>query len=186
MHKYISSKHWTAKDLRLKFSNVNSPPPLFLTFSLSPPYLCVIKLFSATNYNHALLKIIKKFSLGCADVKEFIACLFFSFASLILWEFSERCYCSFLRLFFFREGGNLDILSHLINDAHRLILFMCVYDFYRPQKVCVPVKLGAPSFLYFLLNEALSLWHTHTQIISFALVFVTLSITKTHYSTFCA
>jgi len=32
-------------------------------------------------------------------VKEFIACLFFSFASLILWEFRERCYCSFLCLF---------------------------------------------------------------------------------------
>lgn len=59
----------------------------------------VIKLFSATNYNLALLKIIKKLSVGCADVKEFIALhVFFplcSFASLILSEFSERHYSSF-------------------------------------------------------------------------------------------
>lgn len=49
----------------------------------SPPtiqalYFHMIKLFSATNYNHALLKIIeKKFSPGFTLVKEFIARLFF-------------------------------------------------------------------------------------------------------------
>lgn len=49
----------------------------------SPPtiqalYLHMIKLFSGTNYNHALLKIIlKKISPGFTLVKEFIARLFF-------------------------------------------------------------------------------------------------------------
>lgn len=125
-NKYISTKHLPTEQLQIWDWTFQMWIPHPLAFSLSPPYLCMIKLFSATNYNHALLKIIKKFSLGCADVKEFIACLFFSFASLILWEFSKQCYCSFLRLFlfiYFFEEGNLDILSHLINDAHRLILF---------------------------------------------------------------
>ncbi len=135
MHKYISSKHWTAKDLRLKFSNVNSPPPLFLTFSLSLPYLCVIKLFSATNYNHALLKIIKKFSLGCADVKEFIACLFFSFASLILCEFSERCYCSFLRLFFFAKGEILTSCPIWLM-THTGWFYLCAFMTFIGRRKC--------------------------------------------------
>lgn len=52
-------------------------------FFFSPPtiqalYFHMIKLFSGTNYNHALLKIIlKKISPGFTLVKEFIARLFF-------------------------------------------------------------------------------------------------------------
>lgn len=114
-----------------------------------PHSVSVIKLFSATNYNLALLKIIKKLSVGCADVKEFIALLvFFSplvliciidfvgvqRASLLVFLHHSPCF------FFWR--GHHDIVSHLINDGQGLILFTCVYDFYRLRKMGPGIKLG--------------------------------------------
>ncbi len=134
MHKYISSKHWTAKDLRLEFSNVNSPPPLFLTFSLSPPYLCVIKLFSATNYNHALLKLLKILT-GVCRCERIYCLLVFSFASLILWEFSERCYCSFLRLFFFAKGEILTSCPIWLM-THTGWFYLCAFMTFIGRRKC--------------------------------------------------
>lgn len=64
---------------------------------------------------------------------------------------------------FFHEGGNLDILSHLINDAQRLILFTCVYDFYRPLKVR-PCKIRSAELLVLLIKRgAFIMTRTHAE-----------------------
>lgn len=113
--------------------------------------LCVsvIKLFSATNYNLALLKIIKKLSVGCADVKEFIALHVFPPRAHLHHWFCRSSASVITRLspplplvFFFFWRGHHDTVSCLINDGQGLILFTCVYDFYRLRTMGPSVKLG--------------------------------------------